>query len=188
MIKEILMFKKSVTYFGLPTFILFLLMIFLSTSLYAQLAETPWPMFRHDLQHTGRSPYVSVQKPILKWAFQTQGPVTSSPAIGEDGTIYFGSKDNKFYAITRDGKLKWAQKTADHIMSSPAIAPDGMIYFGSGDYYLFAMKPEGKAVWSFGTRYLLDASPLIAPNGNICIGSEDAKFYVFRPDGQVELP
>src|SRR5574340_858584 len=105
------MLKKYATIFASLIFFLLLLSVSLSTILYAQLADTPWPMFRHDLQHTGRSPYVSIQKPILKWAFQTQGAITSSPAIGKDGTIYFGSKDKKLYALTRDGKLKWAFET-----------------------------------------------------------------------------
>ena len=71
--------------------------LFLPAILFAQTADTPWPMFRHDLQHTGRSPYVSAQKPTIKWTFKTEGPVTTSPAIGSDGTIYFGSKDKKSY-------------------------------------------------------------------------------------------
>ena len=83
------MFKKYMKFFA-P--LIFIFTISPSTVLYAQLAETPWPMFRHDLQHTGRSPYGSIQKPIVKWTFQTQGPVTSSPAIGEDGTIYLDRK------------------------------------------------------------------------------------------------
>src|SRR3972149_1355567 len=131
------MLKKSITFFALPTFILFLLTVFLSTSLYAQLAETPWPMFRHDLQRTGRSPYISVQKPVLKWTFQAQGPVTSSPAIGEDGTIYFGSTDKKFYAVTGEGGLKWVFETQGEVESSPVIRKEGTILFGSLARYLY---------------------------------------------------
>src|SRR3972149_9140724 len=97
--KENFMIKNIFLLFSPPVSILFFLTLSLSAPLNAQLAETPWPMFRHDLQHTGRSQYGSIQKPIVKWTFQTQCPVTSSPAIGEDGTIYFGSKDKKFYAI-----------------------------------------------------------------------------------------
>ena len=35
----------------------------------------------------------------LLWEFKTGGKVTSSPAIGSDGTVYVGSEDNKLYAI-----------------------------------------------------------------------------------------
>ena len=39
------------------------------------------------------SPYV------LKWSFQTSAEIWSSPAIGQDGTIYVGSSDRYLYAI-----------------------------------------------------------------------------------------
>ena len=38
-----------------------------------------------------------------KWVFPTGGIVTSSPALGADGTVYVGSHDNNFYAINPDG-------------------------------------------------------------------------------------
>ena len=38
------------------------------------------------------------------WEFETGGYVTSSPAIGSDGTVYVGSWDNKLYAIKTDSK------------------------------------------------------------------------------------
>jgi hypothetical protein len=56
-------------------------------------------MFHHDLQHTGRSPYIGPDEPILRWSFPTGNIVPSSPAVGGDGTIYVGSCDNKLYAI-----------------------------------------------------------------------------------------
>jgi hypothetical protein len=33
------------------------------------------------------------------WELKTGGPVSSSPAIGSDGTIYVGSNARKLYAI-----------------------------------------------------------------------------------------
>ena len=36
--------------------------------------------------------------------FETGGEVYSSPAIGSDGTVYVGSRDNKLYAIKTDSK------------------------------------------------------------------------------------
>jgi hypothetical protein len=41
------------------------------------------------------------------WEFETGdslGGVSSSPAIGSDGTVYVGSNDNKLYAIKTDSK------------------------------------------------------------------------------------
>ena len=36
-----------------------------------------------------------------------EGIVTSSPTVGDDGTIYIGSMDEQLYAITPDGKKAW---------------------------------------------------------------------------------
>ncbi len=36
---------------------------------------------------------------IQRWALLTGGPVASGPAIGADGTVYFGSEDFNLYAI-----------------------------------------------------------------------------------------
>ena len=40
----------------------------------------------------------------LLWIFETEQRVTSSPAIGSDGTVYVGSGDKKLYAIKTDSK------------------------------------------------------------------------------------
>ena len=41
---------------------------------------------------------------LLLWEFETGGWVSSSPAIGSDGTVYVGSYDKKLYAIKTDSK------------------------------------------------------------------------------------
>ena len=112
----------------------------------AQLAGTPWPMFHHDLQHTGRSPYLGPQSPTLAWKFRTASDVNSSPAIGADGTIYFGSRDNYLYALNPDGTLWWKFRTGDAVRSSPAIGEDGTIYVGSDDGYLYAINDSGQGL------------------------------------------
>src|SRR5215470_16613699 len=57
---------------------------------WAQLASTPWPMFQHDPQHTGRSPFLGPQVPHLQWAFATGDSFShrNGPVIGSDGTLY----------------------------------------------------------------------------------------------------
>ena len=31
------------------------------------LAQSPWPVYRHDSQNTGRSPFLGPQRGIIKW-------------------------------------------------------------------------------------------------------------------------
>lgn len=107
----------------------------------SQLADASWPMFGHDLKHTGRSPYPGVQIPTKKWEYLTGFSIVSSPAIGADGTIYVGSRDNRnrLYAINPDGTKKWEFLTGDDVGFSPAIGADGTIYVGSLDHKLYAI-------------------------------------------------
>ena len=53
--------------------------------------------------------------------------------------MYFGSHDNKLYAINPDGTKKWEFVTGDGIDSSPSIGTDGTIYVGSDDKKLYAI-------------------------------------------------
>ncbi len=101
----------------------------------------PWPMFRRDPRHTGRSSFRGPQAASLRWTHSTGGAVISSPAIGGDGTIYVGSNNGNLYALNPDGLLKWTYLTGGWVYSSPAIGSDGAVYVGSWDNDLYAIGP-----------------------------------------------
>ncbi len=81
----------------------------------------------------------------IKWFYKTHGKVWSSPAIGDDGTIYFGCDDAYFYAVKPSGELKWDNpiNVFGNIYASPAISDSGMIYFGTGEGYFYEVSPDG---------------------------------------------
>jgi len=149
----------------------------------AQLAQSPWPMFRHDLKHTGRSPYTGPTIPILKWTFTTEASVNSSSAIGADGTLYVGSSAANLYALNPDGSLKWSFSTSGAVNSSPAIGADGTVYVGSYNGKLYALNPDGTLKWSFATGSVIVSSPAIGTDGTIYVGSYDHKLYAVNPNG-----
>ncbi len=159
--------------------------------------EPAQAMFRFGPAHRGRSPYVLPSaRPSVWWTFSTGGPVTSSPAIAEDGALLFGSHDGKLYAISRDGSIKWQHATGDIIFSSPAVTHDGTIYIGSDDDHLYAIGPKSdKPRWVFqvgscpqrvgvgpeASRCDVDAGPTIGPDGVIYTGGDG--IYAINPDG-----
>ena len=118
-----------------------------------------------------------------KWAFKTGDGVDSSPAIGNDGTIYVGSRDKNLYAINPDGSKKWACKIGDGVDSSPAIGNDGTIYVGSWDKNLYAINPDGSKKWTFKTGNWVTSPPAIGSDGTIYVGSKDKNLYAISPDG-----
>jgi len=150
------------------------------------LADTPWPMFRQGLHHTGKSQYSGANDSALKWLYETGDQISSSPAIGTDGTIYFGSQNNYFYALNADGSLKWNYETGGNVDSSPAINSDGTIYFGSRDNHLYALNPSGSLKWSYETEGWVTSSPAIGADGTIYFGSRDNHLYALNKDSSLK--
>jgi len=176
-----------------------LIILFMISSVSAQLADSPWPTFMGNAQRTGLSQYdTSHVDGTIIWTFKAGGGIESSPAIGLDGTIYVGSHDGYLYAVNPDGTLKWKTKLAtpiekEHyghlisIGSSPAIGEDGTIYIASQDQYLHAVSSQGKEKWKFSIGHSFDAwaSPVIGEDGTIYITSSKPKagLYAINPDG-----
>jgi outer membrane protein assembly factor BamB len=150
------------------------------------LANSPWPMFGHDPQHTGRSPYIGPSSPKVKWSYSLGRYLESAPAIGPDGTIYIGSADNSLYALKPDGTLKWKYSTGGSISSSPSIGADGTIYVGSRDYNLYAINPDGALKWSYPTGGVVFSSPTIGADGTVYVGSRDNNLYAINPSGTLK--
>ena len=155
----------------------------------AQLADTPWPMYCHDLKHTGLSPYTGPETNATKWIYTVGAHIRSSPAIGADGTIYVGvaAYDNRFCAIYPNGTLKWSYLAGLYgFVSSPAIGSDGTIYVGGSDSNLHAIYPDGTLKWSYLVGDKIYSSPAIGSDGTIYVGSQDKKLYAINPDGTLK--
>eukprot|EP01043_Picozoa_sp_COSAG02_P045888 COSAG02_NODE_4241_length_5596_cov_4.207932_5_plen_330_part_00 len=127
------------------------------------------------------------------WNFATGDVVRSSPAVGDDGTVYVGSNDQKLYAVTPDwpeGRLKWSFATGGNVNSSPAVGDDGTVYVGSEDQKLYAVTPEGQLKWSFATggrrRGPVRSSPAVGADGTVYVGSVNQKLYAVTPEGQLK--
>ena len=59
-----------------------------------------WPMFHHDLTHTGYSTSTGplTNKTLTLWTFAAYYSVSSSPAV-LDGVVYVGSDNGNMYAV-----------------------------------------------------------------------------------------
>lgn len=120
------------------------------------------------------------------WSFPVGGDVHSSPAIDDSGIIYFGSQDDKVYAVNPDGTKRWEFTTGYDVYSSPALAEDGTIYIGSNDNNLYAINPDGTEKWKYLTDADVYSSPAIARDGTIYVGSDDNNLYAINPDGSLK--
>jgi outer membrane protein assembly factor BamB len=176
------------------------------------LANSPWPMFQHDPQHTGRSQYVAPSRLALKWRAQVRG-LPGSPAIGSDGTIYLptgntivgedADRQGFLYAINPDGSLRWRFEFPPTPLcvivptfTTPAVAADGTIYVHtesgrtsdgsghctSGPSFLYAINPDGSQKWA----YQLNGGAAVFSGGDLSsptIGADGTIYLTSRDTG-----
>jgi len=103
--------------------------------------------------------------------------IQSSPVIGDDGTVYFGSADSLIYAISSSGELVWSYDAGSPIYGSPTLLPDEKLAIGTNDGRLLVLSSNGELVWFYQTDSSLIAPPLVTNNGMIYVGSTDGIIY-----------
>ncbi len=136
----------------------------------------------------------------VKWAFKTDGPIVTSPAI-VDGVVYIASLSGHLFAVDQQtGMEKWKFKSSMPIASSPSIV-DGILYFVSSAGSLAALDiVTGQPKWVFAAEYekkfeakglhgypsaaqtipdawdVFTSSPAVA-NGKVFFGAGDGNIY-----------
>jgi len=164
--------------------------------------KAPWPCMRQGYLNQGRADMVKPSEipdkdKVPFWEFYTQGPIYSTPIVGADGTIYVGSADGIFYALTPEGRLKWKFLTKRLIDSAGALSADGKVYLPSGDGNIYALEQEtGRELWRFSARNIKrDKVPManwfegnitLRPDGLIMAGNDDFCVYFLKPSGELE--
>ncbi len=150
--------------------------------------NSSWPMYCHDVRHTGRSPYSTADNlGGEKWRFDTNGECSGSPVIDQSGTIYIGS--SHLYAVYPNGTLKWTYSESIMDMSAPAIDENGVLYvgeiWGSPNYLYAIYTNNGSLKWKLqiGTMW---SSPAIGDDGMIYCstdGGEVGAIHAINPNG-----
>jgi outer membrane protein assembly factor BamB len=153
------------------------------------LMDSPWPMYCHDVRHTGRSPYSTANNHgTEKWRYPTNFAVDGYPVIDSEGTIYIGSEN--LFAVYPNGTLKWKYVLYGRIKSAPAIDENGIIYVGTiwaMPNYLYAIyTSNGTLKWKYQVGDSIFSSPAIGDDGSIYFGSENDYIYALYPNGTLK--
>lgn len=113
------------------------------------------------------------------WFFETNGIITSRPYV-LNGTIYFGSWDNYFYALNNiNGELNWKYETGWGIETTPIISDD-LVFFGSHDNNFYALnKDNGTIVWCFTCNAGIHSNPIVYED-YVFFGCDDGRFYALN--------
>ena len=150
----------------------------------AQSSVDWWPMFHHDLHHTGYSTSTAPNTNDISWTYTT-GSYAKDPAVA-DGKVYVGSCDCKLHCLNATTGAKiWSYTTGGYVNSCPAVA-DGKVYVGSNDHKVYCLPqndPDGsgtiepdEVIWSYPTGDNVLSSPAVA-DGKVYVGSSDHKVY-----------
>ncbi len=151
--------------------------------------DSPWPMYCHDVRHTGRSPYSTAGNPgTEKWRYKldTDGYFAYfAPIIDDEGISYVHRGD--LYAIYPNGTLKWRTDLPYWSESTPAIDENGIIYtgfYGGPPDLLYAIySSNGSKKWKYRCSGDLDSSPAIGKDGTVYFGDWGHRFHAVYPNG-----
>lgn len=123
-----------------------------------------------------------------KWRYNVGEYVQSSPAIGANNVIYFGSNNGNLYALYLNGTLKWyVHLGGGWVISSPIIDENNTIYAASVDSHaLRAIYPNGTVKWSFYATDSIYTSPVLGASNTIYFGSNDGYLYAIYSNGTLK--
>lgn len=126
--------------------------------------------------------------------------IRSSPAIGTDGTVYFGTTDRRpapaMFAVRADGTLRWVFTPANlppdvsfvnfDIYSSPALGTDGAVYFGQEFGRIYSVDAgSGAERWLVRTTVgtgITWSSPAITSTGVLLISTLQGDVYALTTE------
>ncbi len=134
----------------------------------------------------------------LLWSYELpENAPISTPAIGLDGTLYFGGGKSLF-ALDARGILKWKYTTQSGIFNTPVVGVNETIVVTStipssenGVDKLYSYTSTGELDWvldiprinPFGIPSVNSSAPVIGDDGVIYFGTFDSDLWAVKPDG-----
>jgi outer membrane protein assembly factor BamB len=80
----------------------------------------------------------------IRWEYAAEGPVESTPVIGDDGLVYFGDNGGAIHALDASGGVKWKANVEAAVRSAGAILRPRRLAFGLDNGTLVALEcPSG---------------------------------------------
>ena len=135
-----------------------------------------------------------------KWQLGINADFDSTPIVGPDGTIFFGSDEppNAIFAVNPNGTERWQYNTGGNVDTVPALSPDGsVVYAVSNENKLYAVNVsadpliDGTLKWTFPIDTDpgdINSSPTVNPSdGTIYVGSADNhSAFAINPGGTLK--
>jgi len=150
-----------------------------------------WPMFHHDLSHTGYSSSTGPETSDILWVYTTGGPIDIASPIASNGIVYMTSTDGNLYALdAATGAYIWSFFVGIYA-HSPAVS-DGVVYTGSGQaaggrlYALDAV--TGTPLWDYPTGESAVNTAITVADGMIFFGTGMWRGKIIALDASTHSP
>lgn len=101
--------------------------------------------------------------------------IFSTPAVGPDGTVYFGSQNNLLYAVDGTGSARWTFATEGDVDSGPVLSEGGRIVFGSDDQHAYCVSTRGELLWKTHVGGMVRSAVGFSPTGHPVFGTLGAR-------------
>ena len=156
-----------------------------------------WPRFHRDRANTGRTE-VSLRttapdapRRIFPPVGTTIGAISTTPILGPNGRVFFGSQDGTVYAINRQGDPLFFddQGEPEHLVraaavsATPLLGDNGAIFVAGGDGSVLQYSVDGILLQSTLLGGFISGSPNIGNDGTIYVGSLSGSFGSVCPNG-----
>ena len=145
------------------------------------LADSPWPMYRHDPQNTGRSPYPGAISGTIVDKITSSNSQTGVVA-GLDSSLYFYDEmAGIHYLRTTDllGNIKWSKQLGigmDYPSAVPVVLYDGSIVsIGKEDGEFIRLTASGDTLWQC---FVPTEKALWAANPGLTVGLDTTIYYI----------
>jgi outer membrane protein assembly factor BamB len=131
---------------------------------YAASSADDWPMYHHDVTHTGYSNgTVSTTLPAQLWNYTLELDPSSNPhpPAVTDGFVYLTSIHNLSCFDASTGANIWNFPIVSYAYSAPAVV-NGRVYVDSANGGVYSLdSSRGLQVWNYSTGDSFDSSPTV---------------------------
>lgn len=136
------------------------------------LAAAVWPMLGSGPSHSSASSFLGPATNALAWRFTNDGGIDGGVAIDVDGSVFFGTRSGRLFALDPTGVERWSADHLTPVIGVPALAQGGKLYVGTFTGVLHAFDvAHGAHLWSFDTHARITTSPAVGSDGNVYVGT-----------------
>lgn len=155
-----------------------------------QPAQSPWPMFRHDVKRSGRGSEIGPSTPTMVWTYHFLSSFLGEAVLGSSGRIYVGSSASHIYVLEPGGQLAWSYQAANYVSNHLALGSGENLYIGATDYNFYVLGSSGMLSWSYRASDGIPSGPALNSTGIVYVGAGstsnlDNRLYTLNSDGSL---